>query len=975
MRKIIPLSAVLFSITTWAVEPAADIQAILSDTGVKGGLCLAIGLDVAGAQALARDSRLVVQMVASDDQTALDWLRALDAGKERLQVSAVSHNVNPLPYARDVANLIVVHGEARCPPAAEINRVLTPGGVAAIIGAPAAFAAEAGKLGLTKVDSTTALIFRKPPLPAAEDWGSMAGGPELGNSLPDSTIAPTMTLRWRAGPRWQARDYHYDALACGSGVLVYRQIAVVPGAVDQFQQVLIARDAYNGCELWRHVGQPVRRPMYGFNIQPLLAVGEGRICVALDGKMTCLDASTGKTLFTPEPDRPARNVRIHRKYLIFGCEALISVHALADGRLIWSKPMNSKTTAGIRDDQIFLPSGKKIVACRLDTGAEAWSFDTATDEHPEIEYRSGTFCTAAAVHYTKGNKEKTFVFGLDQKTGRKLWCAEGDNPKTLYPTFADMESSLGLIAFSDEIWLKFKKKAQPPPGYTAVMTCMDAATGAIKQKNFTMNNDSTHCWSTKGAGDYLLYSRNMFLNRKTMQVTVNGLVRSICGMGHIPAERQLFSLPHNCRCGTLIRGIVAMGATEKEYDFEKQAPVPVLRELGGKYNPQPDTPADWPLFRGTPQRSSSCLAAIGKDLKKKWETQVGGNGLSQAVSAYGMVFLADRERPRVIALDAGTGAVQWTFPTGASVSVPPVLHKGICLFGTVDGWVWAVDAKSGAPLWKLRAAPEENYIGGQDRFESRWPVVGDVLIQNGVGYVSAGRAGTIDGGVQVLAFDPITGKVAWNKACREVVSADLLVGLAAGDSFAMNAKTFNLTTRTLSDRSSEPPGSLNLVLYSIGGLGTYTTLDDYLASTERNQISARREMLGDRRIAGINVAFSDKLSLATVLMPRTNATELLAPAHRLVAADAPKKTKWGLPADGMRVDGMVVTPEMIYWVGGSPSDDPKVEPVLQIWSAADGKTLNALAIADRSIPEGLSIANRKLFIVTRNGKVLGYDGN
>jgi hypothetical protein len=327
-----------------------------------------------------------------------------------------------------------------------------------------------------------------------------------------------------------------------------------------------------------------------------------------------------------------------------------------------------------------------------------------------------------------------------------------------------------------------------------------------------------------------------------------------------------------------------------------------------------------------------------------------------------------------VALDAGSGAVKWAFPAGSRVSYPPALHKGLCLFGTAAGWVWAVDATSGAPVWKLRAAPEECYMGSLDRFESRWPVVGDVLVQNGVGYVSAGRAGTIDGGVQVVAFDPLTGQVAWNKAFTNAVSADLLVGTPAGDGFLMNARRVDPAARTLAKQPAELPGCLNLVLYSIGGLGSYTALDDYLSSHERNQISQRREMLGDRRIAAINVAFSEKLSVGTMLVPRKDAKELLAPEHRLVAADVPKKTKWDQPAAGMRVDGLVVGPEMIYWVGGSPTDDPKVESVLQVWSAADGKSLKSLPIGERAIPDGLSMAGGRLFVVTRSGKVMGFEG-
>ncbi|MCG3178484.1 MAG: Outer membrane protein assembly factor BamB [Phycisphaerae bacterium] len=950
-----------------------DAGAIIRDSATANGLCVGLGLDVDAAGALASGSRLFVQLVAPDDKAALNWLRTLDSAATRADVGVVSHPDNPLPYDRDVVNLLIVRGQAHCPPATEVRRVLAPGGAVAIIDGPPGFAADARKLGLAPLDSPAAAMFRKDPLPAAEDWGCMTGGPQQGNSLPRSTIEPTMTLRWRAGPRWQARDYHYDAFACGSGVLIYREITVVPGSVDQFRRVLIARDAYNGRELWRRVSRPDPRPMYGFKVGASVAVGEGRICVDMDGGLLVLDAFTGKPLFAPELAKPPRAMTICGKHLVFTGDGFLAVNSLADGKKLWDKTLSGRIVAAIKDDMIFAPDASRIVGFRLASGEQAWTYDTARDKHPQIAFRGGVFCTASAVHYTKADREKTYLFALEAETGRPIWDAEADNPKTVYPDVKDMEPGLGLIAFDDEIWFKFKKTARPKPGYTATMTCIDAATGQIKRRNVTLDNDSTHCWANKGAGDYLFYSRNLFLNRRTMEVTANGLVRSICAIGHIPAERELFMLPHNCRCSTLIRGVLAMGAPQKAYDF-RDLPAPVPAEMGGRHAPQEDSPDDWPMYRGTPQRSCGVRSAIGARLEKKWESPVGSETLTQAVSAYGLVILADRERSHVVALDAESGVTRWTFPVGDGLSYPPTLHRGLCLLGTAGGWVWALDARTGQPVWKLRAAPGDCLIGGNDRFESRWPVVGDVLVQNGVGYVAAGRAGAIDGGVQVVAFDPATGRVAWRQAYGDAVAADLLVGTPAGNGFMMNARLLTPADHRLDSQSAELPGCLNIVLHSIGGIGTYAALDDYLNSNQRHQVSARRELLGDRRIAGINVAFNDKVSVATQLVPEKDPRLRLAPAQRIVAADVPKKTRWDLPAAGLHVDAMAVAPGMIYWVGGSPVDDPRAESALQVWSADDGKCLQSIALGDRPIPDGLSIAGGRLFVVTRSGKVICFQG-
>jgi len=228
--------------------------------------------------------------------------------------------------------------------------------------------------------------------------------------------------------------------------------------------------------------------------------------------------------------------------------------------------------------------------------------------------------------------------------------------------------------------------------------------------------------------------------------------------------------------------------------------------------------------------------------------------------------------------------------------------------------------------------------------------------------------------VQVLAFDPLTGKASWNRAFKEVVSADLLVATAAGNGFLMNARQVDLAAKTLANRYAEPPGSLNLVLYSIGGLGSYTALDDYFSSNERHNVCQRRELLGDGKAAGINVAFSDRLSVAIGLVPKKDPKEILAPEHKLVVFEARKRVRWEAPAAGMRVDGLVMGQEMIYWIGGSPVDDPKAGSLLQVISVADGKSLKALPLPERAIPEGLSVAGGRAFVVTRGGKVVCYGG-
>jgi hypothetical protein len=50
--------------------------------------------------------------------------------------------------------------------------------------------------------------------------------------------------------------------------------------------------------------------------------------------------------------------------------------------------------------------------------------------------------------------------------------------------------------------------------------------------------------------------------------------------------------------------------------------------------------------------------------------------------------------------------------------------------------------------------------------ESTWPVVGGVLVAGDTAYAIAGRTSEADGGLYVIALDPLTGAAVWPKATR-----------------------------------------------------------------------------------------------------------------------------------------------------------------------------------------------------------------
>ncbi len=129
------------------------------------------------------------------------------------------------------------------------------------------------------------------------------------------------------------------------------------------------------------------------------------------------------------------------------------------------------------------------------------------------------------------------------------------------------------------------------------------------------------------------------------------------------------------------------------------------------------------------------------------------------VVAAGRLFFGSSADCKVYALDAATGAEQWTFFTGAPVRFPPTVYEDRLLAVSDDGFLYCLAVDDGRVLWKLRGGPAESMVLGNDRITSRWPARGAPVVADGVVYFGAGIWPSE--GIFVYAVDAETGKVLW----------------------------------------------------------------------------------------------------------------------------------------------------------------------------------------------------------------------
>lgn len=193
---------------------------------------------------------------------------------------------------------------------------------------------------------------------------------------------------------------------------------------------------------------------------------------------------------------------------------------------------------------------------------------------------------------------------------------------------------------------------------------------------------------------------------------------------------------------------------------------------------------DWPLYRHDRWRSGSSQETGPEALKVRWtvklqealsgaaqvtgpilhdwkENPIVKGPLSAPTIAGGIAYVTRPDAHELIAIDTSSGEIAWRFTANGRLDTPPAIHRGLCLFGSAAGWVYALRADNGGLVWRMRAAPSDERIVAYGQVESPWPVPGAVLVMDDVAYFAAGRQPLADGGILVFAVDPMTGQRHW----------------------------------------------------------------------------------------------------------------------------------------------------------------------------------------------------------------------
>lgn len=764
-------AVLIFVSLAWAtvdsIQAAPLAKRLLQESGVQGGIVVHLGC---GDGRLTAGLQLGDRLLAHGLDTDAGKVRKAKAHIDSLdlygQISAETYDGKNLPHGDNTVNLIILD-EVSGVSGQELQRALVPGGVVLSKSGPEPLESS----GLEKVGVFDGWTKYAKPWPEDIDQWTHFLYDASGNAVSrDRKVGHPRHLQWYAGPK---RCRHHDALASlsamtsaggrvfyifdeGSTSLIHRPA----------HWKLIARDAFNGKQLWKRDVPDWMTHLYNFRAGPkqlprrLVSVGDSVfVTLGWSAPVAKLDAATGETLLVYGGSEKTEE-------LVYHDGALLTV--IGDPEVLIEKSDGCHGYWELAEDEEPTVE-KSIVAFNAATGEKLWS--VAGDRLAHI-----TPLSLSALGDNVFYLDDQELHCLDSKTGKPRWAAlfetEGLFIRSYAPTVVahddvvmcliwnrlcgysiaggeklwENKGAIGfgspgdLLAIDDKvfttplaksIWRGSRRNSDgivttginiPKSDFlndakTAVG--LDVHSGKITDLlPFEHNQHHHRCYRNKATEQYLLigYSGIQLLDPTTKATSTNQWVRGMCQYGILPANGYIYVPPDACQCyGTAkINGFFALSEKNSLEDVEF---VPVLEKSAA-------------YARVSARRDLEPILAVGEKSApvtygnpEEWPTYRGN------VSRSGSTVC---EVP-------GNLSVKWRQEIGATITAP-VVAAGKVYVAEKDAYtVHCLDRKSGAPLW---------------RFLANGPVDSPPTVYKGLCLFGCG-----DGSVYCL--DAETGRLAW----------------------------------------------------------------------------------------------------------------------------------------------------------------------------------------------------------------------
>lgn len=804
-----------------------NAKAILSRIGAARGICVLPGDSRCQlALELARNSELTLYVELAGFEDVEAAARAADAaGLYGTRIHVQKGTPGRIGLADNVADAVVMPGDSRATPKAEVLRVLRPGGKAIV-----------GQAEWTK------------PFPEGmDDWSHHYHGPDNNpQSLDRLARAPYLTqfiAEPRYGPAPQAAVASAGRIFMAFGHVAWHQ------REEPWLNTLIAMNGFNGTVLWTRPLTP------GIMVDRSTMIATPTVLYLADEKSCKLiDAATGEIKDEIAPPAELSGGTFWKWMALEDgvLYALIGEAEPQDPVARWGSVQHGWPWGGIS-------KGYNAADYRWGFARTLLAIDPKTKEvlwhhreDPPIDSRSLCMKNGRIYFCSFGR----YLACLNAKTGKPVWRRTAEKDPEVFKAIGPYRPGHGYIGgWKSTVYVKCTDKVLYVVGpQVEWLTAISATDGGFLWKHpakdlhivirddgvYTIGaqntqNDTkrlnllsgeilasfqTHrraCTRSTGSVDGILFRASGGSGRfdpVTGKVQWISAMRPSCHVGVVIANGHLYWVPWVCDCNLQMFGVICCGPAG-QFAFDQKADEQQRLEKApgdpasvAKFDP---SPADWPTYRADNARSARTQAAIPDRVVRLWRFAPPVAAEPTApVAAGGMVFLGGSDGI-VRALDAASGEVRWTAYTGGWVRFPPTISGGRALVGSDDGWVYALEAATGRLLWRFRAAPVERRIPVYGALPSTWPVASGVLVEKDTAYFAAG-INDYDG-THVYAVDAATGKIRWQNntaghldtwsrrgvACQgEILLGDGRLYLAGGN--AVSPGVFDLASgRCLND--------------------------------------------------------------------------------------------------------------------------------------------------------------------------------
>jgi outer membrane protein assembly factor BamB len=967
---------------------------LLKAAGVDAGLCVHLGCGREKTAALTADlaaeSHLLVHGLALDAASLQRARKAIDDKGLNGRATVEKVPVNPLPYLPDLANVVVIEDFAaladRGLTMEEVNRVAAPGGAICVL----------------KDGRWTKTV--KPRPREMDDWTHPAHGPDASRVSADRAVGFPVGLRWQEG---MPMNFNLWA-ACRAWVIAggrcftlstteYENLGPASFSKHKMEEYVSARDAFNGLLLWKINCETTNdgKALNYRNTAALVTDGQ-RVYVYKKDRLVALDAADGRVVRSyPVKYRTVRLLLLDGVLVASGwdgveCRGLwdawvvktgagaVEAFDAASGKAKWSVPSAAQQVLAadgmavlllqgealtvdkvtkdkdqVKTEKVTAAKDQALVAVDLQTGKERWRFaHTALSQTPDLQVTG----VGAGVVAVARDKDKA-VSILSAADGKPLWeIKPADKPWT---PIVD-----GLLYYRDKKY--------------------DPRTGEVKGK-LAAGLDSPGCTPSALAGDILTASRGCdYIDMSTADPAKGkgptrvhfGGARGACLQGSVPANGMFYTAQNFCRCAPgQAQGFIAFGPGSPPPtpgEFETVRPIEKGPAFGAAAGPAPAA-GDWPMLLHDASRSGAAAGKLPDKMKVLWQTPVArpADGpladawrarltscLTAPVAAGDMVFAAAVDGGQVTALDAATGKVAWRASAGGRIDSSPTLHAGLCLFGSHDGWVYALRAKDGELAWRTRAAPAERRMVAFGQVESVWPALGSVAVHDDVVYATAGRTSEADGGVAVLALQPATGRQVWARGIGPGPSRVNDLAVLRDGKIAIHHIEFDPKSGQ-GDAAAKPKDNSG----SLEGLidGSWTRIGTRRSGEMKiGKATAELFVWSDKTIFGYESRSRTCFALSREATEKAEKLENKDYAWRLA-----------LPA-GHQVEAMALSDSGLVLAGRVCDEKGGTAGFLWLVGREDSKKLAEWPLDAPPVYHGLAVAGGRLYVSLQNGNVVCF---